>query len=72
VRWLFENVQVVAFAAYMAIIAGLAMTLLLLALYQKALPALPISIFLGVAFYLLGRLLLDPFIAGAYSNLVYF
>jgi presenilin 1 len=64
--------QVVAFAAYMAIVAGLAMTLLLLALYQKALPALPISIFLGVALYLLGRLLLDPFIAGMYSNLVYF
>lgn len=50
------------YAAYLAIIAGLGMTLLLLALSHHALPALPISIALGVIFYFLTRSVLEPFI----------
>lgn len=50
------------YAAYLAIIAGLGITLLLLALSHRALPALPISIALGVIFYFLTRLVLEPFI----------
>ncbi|KAK6920992.1 Peptidase A22A, presenilin [Dillenia turbinata] len=43
------------YACYLAIVAGLGVTLILLVLYQKALPALPVSIFLENAFYVLGR-----------------
>ena len=60
------------FAAYLAIMAGLGATLLLLALYRKALPALPISIALGVVFYFLSRVLLDPFLLPLMVHLLYF
>ena len=47
---------------FLVIISGLGATLVLLSVFKKALPALPISIFLGVAFYLLTRSLIMPFI----------
>ncbi|KAM7480097.1 hypothetical protein LguiA_028310 [Lonicera macranthoides] len=50
------------YACYLAIIAGLGITLIFLAFYQKALPALPVSVMLGVLFYLLTRLLLEAFV----------
>lgn len=60
------------YACYLAIVAGLGITLLLLALYQKALPALPVSIALGVLFYFLTRLLLEVFIVQCSLNLLMF
>ncbi|XP_010547745.1 PREDICTED: presenilin-like protein At2g29900 [Tarenaya hassleriana] len=60
------------YACYLAIIAGLGITLLLLAVYQKALPALPVSVMLGVLAYFLTRLLLEEFILQCSSNLVMF
>ncbi|KAI5660010.1 hypothetical protein M9H77_28803 [Catharanthus roseus] len=60
------------YACYLAIIAGLGITLMLLAFYQKALPALPVSVFLGVLFYLLTRLLLETFIVQCSINLLMF
>ncbi|KAK0587037.1 hypothetical protein LWI29_016416 [Acer saccharum] len=60
------------YACYLAIIAGLGITLMLLALYQKALPALPVSIMLGVLFYILTRLLLEVFVVQCSVNLVMF
>lgn len=60
------------YACYLAIVAGLGVTLMLLAFYQKALPALPVSIMLGVFFYLLTRLLLEVFVVQCSMNLVMF
>ncbi|KAK3263100.1 hypothetical protein CYMTET_28077, partial [Cymbomonas tetramitiformis] len=58
------------FGCYLAIVAGLGATLLLLAVFQKALPALPISIALGVMFYFLVRIVLEPMVVGMSTNLV--
>ncbi|KAF5730190.1 presenilin-like protein [Tripterygium wilfordii] len=60
------------YACYLAIIAGLGVTLLLLALYEKALPALPVSIALGVLFYFLTRLVLEVFVVQCSLNLLMF
>ncbi|XP_071721969.1 presenilin-like protein At2g29900 [Rutidosis leptorrhynchoides] len=60
------------YACYLAIIAGLGITLMLLALYQKALPALPVSVLLGVLFYFLTRYLLEIFIVQCSLNLMMF
>ncbi|KAK9867147.1 hypothetical protein WJX84_008748 [Apatococcus fuscideae] len=60
------------FASYLGIVAGVVSTLLLLALFRKALPALPISIFLGVIFYFVARLVLEPVVLPMTLSLVYF
>ncbi|KAM3348831.1 hypothetical protein ACQJBY_022202 [Aegilops geniculata] len=60
------------YACYLAIIAGLGCTLILLSICRHALPALPISIMLGVVFYFLTRLLMEPIVVGASTNLVMF
>ncbi|KAM0982790.1 hypothetical protein FF1_015720 [Malus domestica] len=60
------------YACYLAIIGGLGVTLILLAVYQKALPALPVSIMLGVLFYVLTRLLLEVFVVQCSLNLIMF
>jgi presenilin-like A22 family membrane protease len=49
-------------ACLVAIVSGLGLTLLLLAMHGQALPALPISIFMGVFFYLTTRFCLEPYI----------
>jgi presenilin 1 len=43
-----------------------------LAVWRRALPALPISIALGVLFYFLTRLLLDPFVANLTTHFLFF
>ncbi|KAL7139385.1 hypothetical protein ABFS83_09G047000 [Erythranthe nasuta] len=60
------------YACYLAIIAGLGITLILLAFYRKALPALPVSVMLGVLFYLLTRLLLEVFVVQCSVSLLMF
>jgi hypothetical protein len=59
------------FACFVAIITGLFLTLLLLAIFRKALPALPISIALGIVFYLLSRLILLPFVMHLGANQIF-
>ncbi len=60
------------FASYIGIIAGLGITLVCLAAFQRALPALPFSIALGVIFYFLTRLSLEPFLVPLSTSLTYF
>jgi presenilin 1 len=60
------------FTSYLAVIAGLVITLLMLALARKALPALPVSIALGVLFYFLTRLVVEPVVVPMSLNLTYF
>ena len=58
-------------ACMLVILAGLGSTLVFLSIYHSALPALPISIFLGVIFYLLTRLLIEPWIEQIVTTPVY-
>ena len=60
-----------ALVCYIAVMAGLGITLLLLALNRQALPALPVSIALGVLFYSLARFILEPFVLNLSTNLVF-
>ena len=46
----------------LVIIAGLGGTLVLLSVFHHALPALPISIILGIFFYIITRFLIEPWI----------
>lgn len=48
------------FACYIAIIVGLVCTLFILSVYQKALPALPISVAFGIVFYFSTNMLIMP------------
>ena len=59
-------------ACALVIMGGLGLTLVLLAVFQKALPALPVSIFLGVLFYLCTRVLIVPLLEESSSLPIYF
>ena len=60
------------FASYLGIIMGLGLTLICLAFLQRALPALPFSVALGVSFYFLTRLIVEPFVVPLAMNLQMF
>jgi presenilin 1 len=49
-------------SSFLVVLAGLGGTLVLLAVFKHALPALPISIFLAVTFYVFTRFIIEPWI----------
>lgn len=57
-----ENSFAAFIACFISILMGLGGTLVLLAVYHKALPALPISIFLAVVFFVLTIYCMSPWI----------
>jgi presenilin 1 len=61
-----------AFVACMcSILFGLALTLVLLSVYKVALPALPISIALGVTAYFMTRFSLQPYLEALTEHQLY-
>jgi hypothetical protein len=58
------------YAAFVSVISGLGITLWLLAIAKKALPALPVSIALGIAFYFVTRWALEPFVVPTFLALI--
>jgi len=58
-------------SSYLVVLAGLGGTLVLLAVFKHALPALPISIFLAVAVYMMVRYLAEPWIHAVMSTPFY-
>lgn len=55
-------------ACVIGILTGLTLTIYLLAIYKKALPALPISIAIGLVFYFVGSIALSPLVANLNIN----
>mmetsp|Transcript_8512 Transcript_8512/g.18405 ORF Transcript_8512/g.18405 Transcript_8512/m.18405 type:complete len:668 (-) Transcript_8512:203-2206(-) len=58
-------------SSFLVILAGLGGTLVLLAVFKHALPALPISIFLAVGFYVVVRFVGEPWIHAVMSTPFY-
>eukprot|EP00299_Pterocystis_sp_00344_P008172 c2996_g1_i1.p1 GENE.c2996_g1_i1~~c2996_g1_i1.p1 ORF type:complete len:506 (+),score=105.36 c2996_g1_i1:13-1530(+) len=56
---------------FLALITGLCLTLFFLALLRKPLPALPMSISLGIVFYFATSALVDPFLKTLLENQVF-
>lgn len=66
-----ESGMAAAFVSFVAILTGLCATLFLVTVYKKALPALPISIVLGLVFFYLSRFAIKPFVEQLLSELVF-
>lgn len=61
---------VTVFTSFVGIVIGLVFTLLCLAIFRRALPALPFSIALGILFYFLTKWCLLPMVLFLGANSV--
>ena len=59
-------------ACFLSVLAGLGGTLVLLAVFHRALPALPISIFLAVIMFILTIFCMEPWIEGVWRSGPYY
>ena len=62
----------VSMICFTVVLSGLGLTLFLLALHGKALPALPISISLGVVFFVFSVYAVVPFLENVLAAEIYF
>lgn len=56
----------------LAVILGLSLTLVCLAIFERPLPALPFSLFLGIIFYIIGAMTFRPFSLNCRNDILVF
>ena len=62
----------IAVLCILAVLLGLSLTLVCLAIFERPLPALPFSLFLGIIFYIIAAYTFRPFATNIRDTLLVF